>query len=62
MMDAKFQFAHEVAGGDGPVQVIDQAGHERAVHDDGRAVRDVQGPDILADRVGRLVVMDLPWT
>ena len=60
MMDAKFQFAHEVAGGDGPVQVIDQAGHERAVHDDWCAVRDVQGPDVLADRVGRLVVMDLP--
>lgn len=60
MMDAKFQFAHEVAGGDGPVQVIDQAGHERAVHDDWCAVRDVQGPDVLADRVGRLVVMNLP--
>lgn len=60
MMDAKFQFAHEVAGGDGPVQVIDQAGHERAVHDDGCAVRDVQDPDVLADRVGRLVVMNLP--
>lgn len=59
MMDAEFQLAHEVAGGDGPVQVVDQAGHERAVHDDGRAVWDVQGPNILADRVGRLVIVNL---
>ena len=59
VMDAEVQFTHEVARGNGTVEVIDQARNEVAVHDDGRTVRYVQLFDILTDVVSRLVVVNL---